>query len=271
MNDNNEKIAIMHVKVIFLHDRTCCVCQKTENKYIQIHHIDGNHSNNNFNNLCVLCLNCHTDTQVKGGFCKTLSPEIVTMYRDEWVAKVGKKIMPELNPEDYKPINFAHPSHIVDLYLQQFQKQNLLPLNTTFYFEEYFVLPPCETNIIVINFELNTINCMKWKSVLKAYILCALGEICPPGFLFTNTFHPEDAYFGVHVLGQGEIRIPNWFYTGLNNGNYLLNIIAFPLVDEKKILLKLMPLICSKNVDYSEFIKKSEILANSLKHMVLRL
>lgn len=52
-------------KVMFLSDRTCCVC-RSGNKLIQIHHIDENPSNNSLNNLAVLCLDCHNETMIKG-------------------------------------------------------------------------------------------------------------------------------------------------------------------------------------------------------------
>jgi 5-methylcytosine-specific restriction endonuclease McrA len=52
-------------EVLFVADRTCCVCQE-RGKAIQIHHIDENPSNNTFENLAVLCPQCHNDTQLVG-------------------------------------------------------------------------------------------------------------------------------------------------------------------------------------------------------------
>jgi hypothetical protein len=37
-------------------------CQKClSDFYLQIHHIDKNHDNNNYLNIIKLCLHCHTD------------------------------------------------------------------------------------------------------------------------------------------------------------------------------------------------------------------
>ncbi len=77
-------------KVMFISDRTCCVCRKP-GKPCQIHHIDGDPNNNKINNLCVLCLDCHTETQISGGFHRKLSAEQIILYRDDWHIIVAKK------------------------------------------------------------------------------------------------------------------------------------------------------------------------------------
>lgn len=73
--------------VLFASDRTCCVCRE-RGKAVQIHHIDDDPSNNDFGNLSVLCLECHNDTQIQGGFGRKLNSDLVTKYRDEWLERV---------------------------------------------------------------------------------------------------------------------------------------------------------------------------------------
>lgn len=70
-------------RVLFDSDRTCCVC-RIAGKKIQIHHIDDDPSNNQLSNLAVLCLECHGDTQVSGGFGRQLDAEQVRLYREDW-------------------------------------------------------------------------------------------------------------------------------------------------------------------------------------------
>jgi hypothetical protein len=77
-------------KVLFSSDRTCCVC-RIAGKKIQIHHVDDDPSNNDPVNLSVLCLDCHADTQVKGGFGRQLDAEQVTLYRDDWYRIVATR------------------------------------------------------------------------------------------------------------------------------------------------------------------------------------
>jgi len=70
-------------KVLFEADRTCCVCRQ-KGKPIQLHHIDDDHSNSVYENLAVLCLDCHTETQIRGGFHRKLDSEQVILYRSDW-------------------------------------------------------------------------------------------------------------------------------------------------------------------------------------------
>jgi hypothetical protein len=74
----------------FRSDRTCCVCQE-RGKPTQIHHIDEDPRNNASTNLALLCLHCHDETQVKGGFGRKLDAGQVAQYRDDWVARVQKR------------------------------------------------------------------------------------------------------------------------------------------------------------------------------------
>jgi hypothetical protein len=74
-------------RALFEADRTCCVCRQPK-KPLQIHHIDDNPSNNNYENLAVLCLDCHTDTQVHGGFNRKLSAGQVRLYREDWLRRI---------------------------------------------------------------------------------------------------------------------------------------------------------------------------------------
>ena len=71
-------------RVLFLSDRTCCVC-RTLGKPVQLHHIDDDPSNNVLSNLAVLCFDCHRDTQIRGGFDRKLDAEQVILYRDDWL------------------------------------------------------------------------------------------------------------------------------------------------------------------------------------------
>jgi hypothetical protein len=76
-------------KALFYSDRTCCVCRAPK-KQLQLHHIDGDNSHNALENLAALCLDCHTETQIKGGFGRKLDAVQVRLYRDEWLDKIGR-------------------------------------------------------------------------------------------------------------------------------------------------------------------------------------
>ena len=76
-------------QVLFLTNRTCCVC-RLKGKPFQIHHIDENPANNEPSNLAVLCLECHNETQIRGGFGRKLNAEQIILYRDDWLNQVAQ-------------------------------------------------------------------------------------------------------------------------------------------------------------------------------------
>jgi hypothetical protein len=69
-------------EIMFLHDRTCCVCHQRE-LAVQIHHIDEDPTNHTVSNLAVLCLEHHEQTQVRGGFAAD-----VVRSSDDWIRRV---------------------------------------------------------------------------------------------------------------------------------------------------------------------------------------
>jgi hypothetical protein len=73
--------------LMFKSDRTCCVCRK-RGEPIQIHHIDEDPSNNDTENLAVMCLHCHDETQIRGGFGRKLDAAQVKHFRDEWHSRI---------------------------------------------------------------------------------------------------------------------------------------------------------------------------------------
>lgn len=87
MQEQNEN------KAEFLSNRTCCVCRRPD-KPFQIHHIDEDHSNDDIENLAVLCVECHIQTQQKGGFVRSLSPSVVKLYNESWRKIVKSELLP---------------------------------------------------------------------------------------------------------------------------------------------------------------------------------
>jgi hypothetical protein len=77
----------MATEVMFAADRTCCVCHES-GKQVQIHHIDEDPSHNEVDNLTVLCLECHAQTQIAGGFGRKLNANLVRRYRSHWLTLV---------------------------------------------------------------------------------------------------------------------------------------------------------------------------------------
>jgi len=106
-------------KVLFLSDRTCCICRQ-EGKKVQIHHIDEDPSNNSESNLSVLCFECHTDTMVKGGFDRKLDAEQIILYRNDWLNIVSRKrSLVEIDQEENEtidPIQLELATSVAEIY-----------------------------------------------------------------------------------------------------------------------------------------------------------
>ncbi len=61
---------------------TCCYCR--ERKDVVIHHIDEDPSNNNPDNLCVLCTGCHSIVHSNQGLGRKFTPGELKIYRESW-------------------------------------------------------------------------------------------------------------------------------------------------------------------------------------------
>ena len=108
---------------LFQSDRTCCVCRQ-RSKPVQIHHVDGNHDHHDLENLAVLCLECHMETQLQGGFFRKLDAIQVTLYRDEWVARHGRNGARPSTPEVYA-ISQESRDHVANMLLERRQYELL--------------------------------------------------------------------------------------------------------------------------------------------------
>lgn len=99
-------------KALFDADRTCCICREPK-KRVQIHHIDEDPSNNHLENLAVLCLDCHGDTQITGGFGRKLDADQVTLYRDDWARVVERRRLEDFREtRDRLPDDAARLAHL---------------------------------------------------------------------------------------------------------------------------------------------------------------
>ena len=74
-------------ETLFNADHTCCICRQ-KNKDVQIHHIDGNTSNNHLDNLAVVCLDCHSRVSGTAGLGKCFKPGEVRRYKRAWDKQV---------------------------------------------------------------------------------------------------------------------------------------------------------------------------------------
>lgn len=74
-------------QILFDSRHTCCICENL-NKDVNIHHIDGNPSNNLPENLVVLCLDCHSRVSGSRGHGRSFSTEEVKKYKASWEERI---------------------------------------------------------------------------------------------------------------------------------------------------------------------------------------
>lgn len=78
----------VRLEIISKCNNRCCICQTP---FVQIHHIDGDRSNNDFDNLAPLCPNCHDQAGLKRPLSNRLTLERIKKLRDMWYAYCEKR------------------------------------------------------------------------------------------------------------------------------------------------------------------------------------
>lgn len=73
-------------KILFANRRRCCICREPR-RPVHIHHIDGNPSNNKWDNLAVLCLEEHSDVTGSQGLGRNYTSGEVYLYKQGWEAQ----------------------------------------------------------------------------------------------------------------------------------------------------------------------------------------
>jgi hypothetical protein len=58
---------------------------------VQIHHLDGDASNNEFENLALLCLTHHHEATVQSGIARKLSAETIRRYRNDHCGRIERR------------------------------------------------------------------------------------------------------------------------------------------------------------------------------------
>ena len=69
------------VEVIARSNNRCCICQIP---FVQLHHIDGDPSNNSLDNIAPLCPNCHSQAHSNNRLTANLTASRVKILRDKW-------------------------------------------------------------------------------------------------------------------------------------------------------------------------------------------
>lgn len=101
----------------------CCICV-SHKRVANIHHIDGDNSNNSLDNLVALCAECHADAHTKFAMRRNLTDDQIKRYRFEWNTRCQDR--PPQNPaEKLYSLYYINIERLIPLY-KQLTKKSLL-------------------------------------------------------------------------------------------------------------------------------------------------
>lgn len=106
----------IEASMLFKADHTCSKCRKLELD-VQIHHIDGNPSNNKEENLMVLCLQDHSVASSKSTMSKGYTQAELKKYKENWESIVKERREALREPSKITLVRFDGPD-VNTVYLQ---------------------------------------------------------------------------------------------------------------------------------------------------------
>lgn len=99
---------ITAMRIFYKSAKTCAVC-KNNNKPLFIHHIDENPSNNNEENLILICAECHNEAHTKHDYSINLDNKRLLFFKTEWEKEIKEKSINAMIKGDViSPINWTY-------------------------------------------------------------------------------------------------------------------------------------------------------------------
>jgi hypothetical protein len=108
------------VAVLVANRHRCCICN-IPHKHVEIHHTDGNNSNNDPSNLAVLCRDCHSRVTGDEGLGRRYSEEEVREYKRQWELECSQSRNEESDEseeeedddDDEEPVDSVYHSRLI--------------------------------------------------------------------------------------------------------------------------------------------------------------
>jgi hypothetical protein len=88
---------------------TCCICRQPRHP-VEKHHIDEDPSNNEWNNLAVVCRNCHGLISAKGNLGARYSPGEVLRYKQDWEQHCAEAGEDDID----SPVDEIHETRVIE-------------------------------------------------------------------------------------------------------------------------------------------------------------
>ena len=126
----------VRIQVLLANRHACCLCQRID---VQIHHIDGNASNNDHSNLAVLCLLHHDKVTAPPSLTASLKPAEIRTYKKSWEELCAKEsVLLARSRTAFFMVDYKNADRLRQLFLQLSQNEYLdaYTLLTTQFMEE---------------------------------------------------------------------------------------------------------------------------------------
>src|SRR5438067_1000768 len=75
---------------------TCCICNEPRHP-VEKHHINGDPAENDWNNLAVVCRNCHGLVTQKGSLGAQYTPGEVLQFKLKWEKRCAEATLEEID------------------------------------------------------------------------------------------------------------------------------------------------------------------------------
>jgi hypothetical protein len=196
----SERIAIpdsVRTRVLLANRHACCICQKID---VQIHHIDGDNSNNVEDNLAVLCLPHHDKATAPPTLTAKLRPGDVKIYKASWEAMCADESARLARSRTaFFMVDYKNADRIRQLFAQLTSQECLHAyVALTDQFQEEDKLR--KEQHFDISLEPNT----SWNSATRVLLeFVKRGEVHPSRFRQCDT-HPLDALYPRGFFDNGE-------------------------------------------------------------------
>lgn len=106
-------------KLLLINNFACCMCGiYSKQNELQIHHIDGDNTNNNITNLAVLCTTPHHNLANIGlkkgdvGYGLKLTPNLIKKFKISWENKVAQERLPTIPQKPIRRIQKKRKKNI---------------------------------------------------------------------------------------------------------------------------------------------------------------
>jgi hypothetical protein len=187
----------LRTTVLLANRHACCICQRID---VQIHHIDGNNSNNEQTNLAVLCLSHHDKATAPPSLTARLKPSEISAYKQSWEAEcAAESIRLARSRIAFFMVDYKNAERIRQLFVQ---------LSPSEYFHAHALLKDQfrqedglrKEQGFDISLEPNT----SWNYVTQELLeYVRKGSVHPPCFRECKT-HPLDPLYPSGFFSSGE-------------------------------------------------------------------